>query len=209
MIFGLALLLSIACQAVAEGDDPLLRDDGRTRGSAKAPITLIEYSDFTCGYCSKWFHETLPRLQAKYVDTGKVRFIYRDYPRANRGPGLESAIAARCAGEQGQYWGMHDRLFSADGRLDQAAFQEHAKALKLELAAFSKCVQGDHLTKSIFQDREEGQGFGFRGTPGFVLVRTDGASKDTALVIPGAFPYDVFEEQIDRMLARAKDKSKG
>ena len=85
--------------------------DVRVRGQANAPLTLIEYSDFTCGYCLKFFKRTWPRIQARYVDTGKVRFVYRDFPRGDQGPGLDAAVAARCAGAQGQYWAMHDRLF--------------------------------------------------------------------------------------------------
>jgi protein-disulfide isomerase len=200
---GVCVLLVTLVAAVVRGEplDPLVRDDGRTRGSPKAPVTLIEYSDFTCGYCLKFFHETWPRLRAKYVETGKVRFLYRDYPRADRGPGLEAAIAARCAGEQGQYWSMHDRLFNSGGRLDTAAFQGHAKAIGLDQASFFKCLQGTRYTKSIFQDREQGVSLGFRGTPGFLLLRTDGDPKAPALVVPGAFPYEFFEEQIERLLA--------
>ena len=189
--------------ALAEPLDPLVRDDGRTRGSPKAPITLVEYSDFTCGFCLKFFRETWPRIQAKYVETGKVRFLYRDYPRADRGPGLDAALAARCAGDQGQYWPMHDRLFSAGGRLDAAALHGHAKAIGLDPSRFSRCLQDARHTKSIFQDREQGVSLGFRGTPGFLLLRTDGGPKDPALVIPGAFPFDIFEEQIERMLTNA------
>ncbi|MFO0766031.1 MAG: thioredoxin domain-containing protein [Nitrospiraceae bacterium] len=88
--------------------------DNRVRGSAEAPLTIVEYSDFTCGYCLKFFKETWPRLQAKYVDTGKVRFLYKDYPRADQGPGVAAALAARCAGDQGAYWPMHDRLFAEE-----------------------------------------------------------------------------------------------
>ena len=70
-------------------------DDGRVRGKPNAPLTLIEYSDFTCGYCLKFFKETLPKLQATYIDTGKIKFVYRDYPRSDRGVGVEAAVAAR------------------------------------------------------------------------------------------------------------------
>lgn len=206
---GLALLLLVPAGVAGEPLDPLVRDDGRTRGSAKAPITLIEYSDFTCGYCQKFFHETWPRLQAKYVETGKVRFLYRDYPRANKGLGLDAAVAARCAGDQGRYWSMHDRLFSAGGRLDAASLQGHAKVLGLDQPAFSKCLQEARHAKSIFQDRDQGVSLGFRGTPGFVLLRTEADPKEPAMVIPGAFPYEVFEEQIDRLLGAPASKGKG
>ncbi|MGH7254798.1 MAG: DsbA family protein, partial [Nitrospirales bacterium] len=104
----------------------------RLRGNPNAPITLLEFSDFTCGFCLKFFRDTWPRLKAKYVDTGKVRFLYRDYPRANEGPGLDAAIAARCAGDQGRYWDMHDRLFGSGVALRQVEFHRHAEALGLK-----------------------------------------------------------------------------
>ncbi|WP_447986016.1 DsbA family protein [Nitrospira sp. Nam74] len=172
--------------------------DVRLRGNPGAPITLIEYSDFTCGYCQKFFRETWPRLQAKYVETGKVRFLYRDFPRAAQGPGLNAAAAARCAGDQGKYWPMHDRLYG--GRLDLPEFQRHATAIGLNLPAFTKCFDEGRHTDAIFKDKEEGTSLGFRGTPGFVLMLTRRSSHESPLLIPGAFPFDVFEEEIDRLL---------
>jgi len=178
-------------------------DDGRIRGSADAPITLIEYSDFTCGYCAKFFQETWPRLQAKYIDTGKIRFVYRDYPRADQGIGVEAAVAARCAGAQGRYWPMHDRLFNERGRLDPGSFKGYAKMIGLDQTAFAKCFDERQHLASIFQDRQEANGWGFHGTPGFILMRTAGGptEKEPAIAIPGAVPFNEFAEEIDRMLA--------
>ena len=177
--------------------------DGRVRGQAGAPVTLIEYSDFTCGYCLKFFKDTWPRIQARYVDTGKVRFFYRDYPRADQGPGLDAATAARCAGDKGKYWAMHDRLFTEGGRLDKAVYLRHAAELGLEQAAFERCLKDGRFTKSIFEDREEANRWGFHGTPGFILMRTAGGptEKEPAVAIPGAFPFEMFAEEIDRFLA--------
>lgn len=182
-----------------------LEADGRVRGQANAPVTLIEYSDFTCGYCLKFFKDTWPRIQARYVDTGKVRFLYRDYPRADQGPGLEAAVAARCAGAQGKYWAMHDRLFAEGGRLDKAVYLRHASAIGLEQAAFERCLKSGKYTKSIFEDREEANRWGFHGTPGFILMQTTGepTEKEPAIAIPGAFPFEMFAEEIDRLLAGA------
>lgn len=73
-----------------------------TLGSPTAPVLIVEFSDFTCGYCGKFYRQTLPHIKAQYVDTGKVRLAYRDYPRDERGWGLVAAHAARCAGEQGR-----------------------------------------------------------------------------------------------------------
>lgn len=177
--------------------------DVRMRGQADAPLTLIEYSDFTCGYCLKFFKRTWPRIQARYVDTGKVRFVYRDFPRGDQGPGLDAAMAARCAGAQGQYWGMHDRLFSEGGQLDKQVYLRHATALSLDRAIFERCMSDGRYTKAIFEDRQEANQWGFHGTPGFILVRTavEPTDKEPAVAIPGAFPFEMFAEEIDRLLA--------
>jgi protein-disulfide isomerase len=195
----------LALVQLVEAGVGVTTEDGRVRGRADAPITLIEYSDFTCGYCAKFFQETWPRLQAKYIETGKVRFMYRDYPRADQGIGVEAAVAARCAGAQGQYWPMHDRLFSERGRLDSGLFKGYAKAIGLDQTAFAKCFDERQYLESIFQDRQEANRWGFRGTPGFILMRTAGGptEKEPAIAIPGAVPFQDFAEEIDRMLATA------
>jgi protein-disulfide isomerase len=179
-------------------------DDGRAQGKADAPLTLIEYSDFTCGYCLKFFKETLPKLQATYIDTGKVRFVYRDYPRADRGVGVEAAVAARCAGAQGQYWPMHDRLFGEGRQLDSGSFKSAAKSLGLDQTEFGKCFDERRHLESIFQDRREANRWGFHGTPGFILMQTAAGptEKVPAVAIPGAFPFEAFAEEIDRMLSK-------
>lgn len=201
---GLLGLLSLAAFSPEAGaKDESVQADTRMRGQANAPVTLIEYSDFTCGYCLKFFKETWPRIQARYVDTGKVKFLYRDYPRADQGPGLDAAMAARCAGVQGKYWPMHDRLFAEGGRLDHTVIVRHAVAIGLTQPAFERCLKDKSHVAAIFQDREEANSWGFHGTPGFILMRTaSGATeKEPAIAIPGAFPFEMFAEEIDRLLA--------
>ncbi len=185
--------------------------EGRARGQATAPVTLIEYSDFTCGYCLKFFRETWPRLQAQYVESGKLRFLYRDYPRADRGPGLDAAVAARCGGAQGKYWAMHDRLFAAGGRLEKAVFMQQAAAIGLDQPAFERCLKEGKYLASIFDDKQEATRWGFRGTPGFILMHTVGGAtdKEPAIAIPGAFPFEMFAEEIDRLLASAPRENNG
>jgi protein-disulfide isomerase len=197
---GCLLLVLVAGAAVAASAPAV---DHRMRGKADAPVTLIEYSDFTCGYCLKFFKETWPKIQARYVDTGKVRFLYKDYPRADQGPGVTAALAARCAGDQGTYWPMHDRLFAADGRLDVDSYSQHAKAIGLDQTKFRQCLRDAPHVQAIFQDRDEANGWGFHGTPGFVLMRTtqQPTTKNPAIAIPGAFPFEAFEEEIEKLLA--------
>lgn len=202
LVLFLASLMLIPCVAAGSGE---VTDDGRIRGRADAPVTLIEYSDFTCGYCLKFFRDTWPKLQTKYVESGKLRFVYRDYPRADRGVGVEAAVAARCAGSQGRYWAMHDRLFGEGGRLDSGAFRSYAKAIGLDQEAFTRCFEERRYLESIFQDRQEANRWGFHGTPGFILMHTVGGAteKEPAVAIPGAFPFDDFAEEIERLLRSA------
>ena len=201
------LFLLVAGAALAASSPAI---DHRMRGKADAPVTLIEYSDFTCGYCLKFFKETWPKIQARYVDTGKVRFLYKDYPRADQGPGVTAALAARCAGDQGTYWPMHDRLFAADGRLDVDSYSQHAKAIGLDQSQFRQCLRDAPHMQAIFHDRDEANSWGFHGTPGFVLMRTvqQPTTKNPAIAIPGAFPFEAFEEEIEKLLAPAGAKQK-
>lgn len=202
LVLSLGSLMLVPIEAAGMGE---VRDDGRIRGRVDAPVTLIEYSDFTCGYCLKFFRDTWPVLQAKYVETGKLRFVYRDYPRADRGVGVEAAVAARCAGAQGQYWAMHDRLFGEGGRLDSGAFRSYAKAIGLDQVAFAQCFDERRYLESVFQDRQEANRWGFHGTPGFILMHTVGGAteKEPAVAIPGALPFEDFAEEIERLLRSA------
>lgn len=196
---------------VSQPDSPpdrLWQPDGRTRGDPNAPVTLIEYSDFTCDYCVKFFRETWPRLSAKYVETGKLRLLYRDYPRDPEGPAMTAAIAARCAGDQGRYWQMHDRLFAATIHIE--AIEAHAKAIGVDQSAFSQCLRDAPHRQAIFQDKQDGMRLGFVGTPGFLLLRTGQAGKEKPIGLPGAFPFGVFEEEIERLLKPLSEtKNKG
>ena len=201
---GLLLSLVLLIAGTADAGAGSTTEDGRVQGKVDAPLTLIEYSDYTCGYCLKFFKETLPKLQATYIDTGKVRFLYRDYPRANRGVGVEAAVAARCAGAQGRYWAMHDRLFGEGSRLDGGSFKSAAKSMGLDQAEFGKCFDERRHLESIFQDRREANRWGFHGTPGFILMQTVAGptEKVPAVAIPGAFPFEAFAEEIDKMLSK-------
>ena len=208
---GLVLLIGAGVDT-SQAKDFLDLEEGPSRGSRQAPVVLIEYSDFTCGFCKKFFLETWPRIKATYVQTGKVRFLYRDYPRADRGLGLDAAIAARCAGDQGQYWSMHDRLMGG-GRIGEPAFQRHARAIGLDLSAFGKCRGDGRYETDIFRHRAQGVQWGFRGTPGFLLLRLENGQPNFRRYppagIPGALPFEVFEEEIERLLALSPASDRG
>jgi protein-disulfide isomerase len=91
-------------------------DDDPSLGDPNAPVTIIEFSDFQCPYCRRFWEQTLPQLKSEYIDTGKVRLVYRDYPLSTIHPGaLPAAMAAGCANEQGKFWEYHDQIFEEQG----------------------------------------------------------------------------------------------
>ena len=199
IIGGLAIaVLSLGLAIGAYAAQGFTEEDDRVRGDPQAPLTLLEYSDFTCGYCEKFFQETWPILFSEYIDTGKVRLVYRDFPRSPNGPSVDTALAARCAGEQGQYWAMHDRLFATSNKFSPTQLLIQAEELQLDARQFASCLEASRYTQDIFKDRMEGGELGVRGTPHFILYATNDPQE--AIAIPGAFPYEVFKEEIDKLL---------
>ncbi|MCA9463017.1 MAG: DsbA family protein [Nitrospira sp.] len=199
LISGLALC-GFSTVTHAKAPDFLIQEDDVVRGDPKAPITILEYSDFTCGFCEKFFHETFPQLLSQYIETGKVRFVYRDFPRSPGGPALHSSQAARCAGQQDAYWPMHDRLFNSGGQLSMDQLKGYAKELGLKGDQFAQCMDNNEFVTDIFKDRMEGGSLGIRGTPAFVLFPTNVPDNPNLILIPGAFPFETFKEQIDKLL---------
>jgi len=175
-----------------------------TLGNPNASVLIIEFSDFTCGYCGRFYRETLPELKAEYLVPGKVRFAYRDYPRDPEGWGLVAAHAARCAGEQGQFWAMHDRLFDQHARLGTGIIMQLAKDLKLNVKAFATCMDLQKHVQAIMADRDLATSLGFHGTPGFLVVRTDGHRFSDTFTIPGAVPFTTFQKEIERLLKKRR-----
>ena len=173
-----------------------------TLGDTKAPILIVEFSDFTCGYCGRFYRETLPALKTEYLASGKARFAYRDYPRDTEGWGLVAAHAARCAGEQSQFWEMHDRLFEQGARMGKGVVLRIAKDLRLKLDLFTACMDSQKHIEAILADRDVASKLGFRGTPGFLIVRTDGRRFSDAFTIPGAVRYEIFRNEIERLLTK-------
>ena len=191
------VLLAIPVQAKAP--EFLIQADDVVRGDPKAPITLVEYSDFTCHFCQKFFHDTFPKLLSEYIETGKVRFVYRDFPRGLGSP-LRAADAARCAGEQQAYWPMHDRLFNSNGQFSPENLNKIATDLKLKPEQFSQCLETHKYFPDIEKDLKDAGTLGIRGTPAFVIFPTNVPDDPNLILIPGAFPYETFKEEIDKLL---------
>ncbi|HEX6385068.1 MAG TPA: thioredoxin domain-containing protein [Anaerolineae bacterium] len=171
-------------------------DDAYSIGDPDAPVTIVEYTDFQCPYCSRHFHQTLPLLKENFIDTGQVRYVFKDFPLTSIHPqAFAAAEAARCAGEQEAYVEMHDLLFSKQeewsGRPDVAGiFGQYAAQLNLDTAQFDACLSSHKYEAAVTADLEEGTGFGIRGTPAFFI---------NGHYLSGAQPYSVFEQAISSL----------
>jgi protein-disulfide isomerase len=195
------LLAVVALGAAQENVHRVLEErlgPGQTKGTATAPVIMEEFSDFQCSYCGKFSRETLPRLTATYIDTGKVRLIYRHF--AILGPASEAAAeASACAGAQGHFWPYHDRLFASQGRLafNRKSLLRLAQELPLELAAFTACLDSGRFRSQIEAETNAAMDLGLRGTPGFVI---------NGRQMAGALPFKLFQSVIEEALAAAASR---
>ena len=170
-------------------------------GRADAPVTLVEFSDYQCPFCQRFFATTLPALKKDYIDTGKLRFVYRDFPLEMHAHAREAAVAARCAGEQGKYWEMHDALFQYQAALAPAQLAERARALGLDSSRFDQCLTSGRHTASIERGLADGAAAGVQGTPGFVVGKTQPGDTIQGTPIRGAQPLEMFRRIIEQLLA--------
>lgn len=167
-------------------------------GSADAPVVLVEFTDYQCPFCSRHFLETYPQIKADYVDSGKVRYVFLDFPLTSIHPQAQQAAeAARCAGDQGAYVEMHDMLFARQGewtgRSDAAdLFTNYATDLGLDAAGFADCLDSRTHEAAVLADLEQGIRLGVDGTPAFFL---------NGNFLSGAQPYEVFQNTIEALLA--------
>jgi protein-disulfide isomerase len=177
-----------------------------TVGRATAPVTLIEYSDFRCPYCARFARDTLPALEAEFVDAGQLRVAYKHLPIPGLHPDAPlAAEAAECAGREGRFRAMHDDLFAQPGRLNGEALVARGVAIGLDEAGFRACLTGGETRDKVTLDTAEAGAFGLTGTPAFLVGVTgaDGRVRVTE-VISGARPIATFRDAIARTLATAE-----
>ena len=171
-------------------------------GSANAPVTLIEYGDYQCPYCGQFFSETEPQIIQNYVNTGKVRFVFRDF--AFLGPESTAASeAAQCAEDQNKLWAYHDALYSAkvaddekggqedDGFFTTAEFLKLAQQTGLNIATFTSCINKNTDAGIVAQEKIDATAAGINSTPTFLINGT---------MLEGAQPYSVFQQALNSAL---------
>jgi len=175
------------------------------QGDPKASVTLVEFSDYQCSFCAKYHQEVHPRIAAEFIKTGKLRRVFFDLPLESIHPlALAAAQATRCAGEQGKYFQMQDRLYGSQQTLDQWA--AHAAATGLDAAKLTECVASGRYAEAVRKDMATANRAGIRSTPSFLLARTDPADPTKVAgisLVVGAKPYESFKTEIEQALAES------
>jgi protein-disulfide isomerase len=176
--------------------------DAPMLGRPDAPVTLVEFSDYQCPFCQRFFATTLPALKRDYVDTGKVRYVFRDFPLDQIHPlARKAAEAAHCAGEQGKYWEMHDVLFQNQRALAPLQLAEHARTVGVDGAKFEECLASGRQAARVERGLTDGAAVGVQGTPTFVVGKTKAGDVVEGTPIRGAQPLETFRRIIDQALA--------
>lgn len=186
---------------VSEDDDAFL-------GNSDAPVVLIEFSDFQCPFCRKFWTETFSSIKSDYIDTGKVKFVYRDFPLDSIHPSARpAAIAAECAREVGgsdeAFFKMHDKIFAEQNVLDSGSPEgpvggtvsfsaDNLKSWAKEIGYnIDSCLDSKKYDSEVEADLNDGISYGVQGTPGFFV---------NGKAISGAVPYSVFKQAFDAEL---------
>lgn len=168
-------------------------------GDSKAPVTVIEYGDYQCPFCGKFFREVEPTVREQYVAKGKVRWVYRDFAFLGQESNLASE-AARCAADQGKFWEMHDYLFAHQSGENKGAFskdnlKKFAQALGgLDQTKFNACLDSGKYTSAVQAETIGGQKAGVSGTPSNFI---------NGVLSVGALPASQFVQLIEEALTKA------
>ena len=170
-------------------------------GNPNAPITLVEFGDYQCHFCNVFFHETEDDVLKNYVETGKVKMIFKDFTII--GPdSVNAAHGAHCANDQGLFWEYHDELYNNwNGENNGWASPENLKGfaenVQLDVEKWEECMVGKNYDQMIKNSNSDAQTLGLTGTPAFFVI---GPSNQVSK-ISGAQPYDVFEQIFEAELA--------
>ena len=172
-------------------DDPML-------GNADARVLVIEFGDYQCPTCRQFWKEIEPRLKKDYIDTGKVKLVFRDFPLTTHPEAVLAAEAVNCARDQNKYWEFHDKVFREQYnkgddvfRLKPADLKKWAKDIKMEPAAFDQCLDSEKYKGEVMKDKMEGEAAGVQGTPTFFI---------NGRVMGGAQQYPEYRKLIDDLL---------
>lgn len=171
-------------------------------GRPDAPVTIVEFNDLQCPFCSRFQTGAFPEIKKQFIDAGKVRFIMRDMPLEELHPqALRAATAARCAAEQGRYWEIVEKILANTAQLSSPALDKLVIGTGIDAAPYLSCMESTRHFDAIQQNIASGRAIGINGTPSFVVGRTNGDTLYGEKLV-GALPFSAFEAAIQSALAR-------
>jgi len=184
-------------------------DDDAMLGDKDAKVTIIEFSDYQCPFCRIFWKEAFTQIKEQYLNTGKARFVFRDFPLSFHPSAQVSAEAAECAGEQNKYWEFHDKIFGEQEKMGQGTIQYTESDIKkwgreigLNETEFNQCVDSGKYKEEVQKDIADGSAAGVNGVPSIFINGRFVATSDGQSV--GAAPFAVFKAIIEEALASAK-----
>lgn len=166
------------------------------QGNENAKVTIVEFSDFECPFCGKFYTDAYPQLKKDYIDTGKVKLYYRHYPLPFHPKAVPLALASECANDQGAFWRMHDKIFDNNATVASATdeqIKQYGADLGLDVAAFNNCYDNKTHQAKVDEDTAAGSAVGVSGTPTFYI---------NGRQLVGAQPYASFQAIIDEELSK-------
>jgi protein-disulfide isomerase len=181
--------------------DPLDMDGSAAKGATSARVGIVAFSDFQCPFCGRFARDIFPELDRDYIQTGKLRFVFRHLPLRIHDAAFYAATAAECAAREGKFWDLHDRLFATDPRQMSAdGVNGLAVAAGVDPARLAACAVGG-AQESVKRDADLAQRLGIASTPVFLLgsMLPDGRLQVSA-AIPGARPLADFRARLDALL---------
>lgn len=181
-----------------------LMDDDMRMGSDSAPVVIVEFSDLQCPFCRKFWTESFSQLKGDYIDTGKVQYVFRDFPLSGHPAAQKAAEAAACAQEQGKGWEFHDKAYEEQNKLGVNTIQftvsdmkAWAKEIGVDSVKFDSCLDSGRYTSEVLGDLSDGNSYGIKGTPAFFIAKRDGSRM---VPLAGAQPYSSFRSAIEQLL---------
>ena len=174
------------------------------RGTNSARIAIVEYSDFNCSFCGRYARNVFPRVDRDYIQAGKVRYFFRDLPEPKETNSWFKARAARCAGDEGKFWEMHDLLFATQSATGPDVLAL-AQTLELNTANLNACLSSEKYLVNIQRSADGAKRMGLFGTPAFLigLLTENGDFLRVKKVLVGAQSYESLQSVLDELLANA------
>jgi len=179
------------------------------KGDKNAKLTLVEFSEYQCPFCARHVKDTYPTIDKEYIQTGKVKYVFRDMPLESiHKNAFKAAEAAHCASDQNKFWEMHDRLFENNKQLEPAMLSAHATAIGIDAPKFQKCLDDGKYAAAVRKDMSDANRLGISGTPTVLIgmTQTNDPNIKVLKVRRGAQGINAYKAAFDELLAPAAAK---